>query len=512
MTNLKVLQRAGRPAGAQDTIPPGRSGGGRWTGLYLGVGLVALASRAYLLRFAQLNGEGTYDDGVHFAGALALVLGKLPYQDFLFLHPPMILLALSPFAGLAQVTSDGFGFAAARVAWMLLGAFNATAVARLLRPLGLLSALVGGLAYSLYFPAVYAESTTMLEGLANAFLLAALLLLASGQSRSRLVWAGILLGFVPAVKIWGVVLIAAVLVWVWAVRGFRSFRTVLLASLASCAAVILPFFLASPTRMWDMVVAAQLGRPYMTTATTEDRLWAMLGLYGSPASSQLTYAFAGLALVVAVVTLWRNRTFALAWLGVGLFVPAAGMLLVTPSFFQHYPAVIAVPFALMLGSVVTMAPRPGHPLRWLGAIAMLPAILAWGAAQDLHDAQSYTGRDIRFTSLRGPVTSAQGCVTSDDPAPLIELNVFSRNIKRGCPIWIDLTGHSYVDTGSSGKVARTKNQAFQQQVLDYLSSGDVAIIGRNETLHYLDAANRRTVDSWPVLARSGIYTAHEVTR
>ncbi|HEY3411397.1 MAG TPA: hypothetical protein VGK53_24800 [Propionicimonas sp.] len=106
--------------------------------------------------------------------------------------------------------------------------------------------------------------------------------------------------FVPAVRIWGVVFIAAVLVWVLVVRGFRSFLPVLLASMASCAAVILPFFLASPSRMWDMVVAAQLGRPDMTTTTIEDRLWAMLGVYGSPASSQLAHTFAGVA--------WSSRS------------------------------------------------------------------------------------------------------------------------------------------------------------------------------------------------------------
>jgi alpha-1,2-mannosyltransferase len=479
--------------------------------VYVVVGLVAFAARAYLLRFAQLTGEGNYDDAVHFSGSLALVLGKLPFRDFLFLHPPAIMLALSPFAGLAQVTSDSFGFAVARIAWMLLGAFNAVAVARLLRPLGLLSALIGGLAYALYFPAVYAESTTMLEGLANTLLLAALLLLAKGRSPSRLVWAGILLGLVPAVKIWGVVLLAAVLVWVLISRGLRPFLTVLVAAAASCAAVVGPFFLAAPANMWQMVVAAQLGRPDMTSATTETRLWQMLGLYGQPADSQLTYALVGAAIVIAAVSVWRNRTFSLAWLAVGLFIPASAMLVMTPSFYQHYPAVIAVPFALILGAAVSMAPMPGHRLRWLGALAVLPLVLAWGTAQDLHDAQSYTGRDIQFTTLRAAVTSAAGCVTSDDPAPLIELNVFSRNVERGCPVWIDLTGHSYVDD-IGGHIPRAQNAAFQHQAISYLSSGDVAIIGRNPSLHYLDAASRATVKHWPVLATSDIYTAYQVTR
>lgn len=480
-----------------------------WAVLVLVIGAVAVGARAYLLRYARLTGEGTYDDGVHFAGSLALVMGRLPYRDFLFLHPPMILLALAPFAGLAQVTSEGFAFSAARVAWMLLGAFNAIAVARLLRPLGLLSAVVGGLAYALYFPAAYAESTTMLEGLANTFLLASLLLLTRGRSRARLVWAGVLLGLVPEVKIWGIVLVLIVLGWVWVRRGVRPFLAVLLAAAGSCAAVLVPFFAAAPEQMWKMVVAAQLGRPDVTNQPIEARVWEMLGLSGAPPSAPLAWAVATVAVVVAALALWRARAFELTWLAVALLLATVGMLLVTPSFYTHYPAVMAVPFAVTMGSMVTLAPSRGHRLRWAGALALLPVVIAWGMAQDLHDAQSYTGQDIRFTALAGAV-DVPGCVTSDDPGPLIELNIFGRNLRRGCPLWIDLTGHYYTDDIGAG-LSRPKNPVFQQSAMGYLSGGEVAIVGRQPPLYYLNAANRRIVRGWPVLATSGFYQARRVS-
>jgi hypothetical protein len=460
------------------------------------------------LRFDDLTGEGNYDDGVHFAGALALVAGKLPYRDFLFLHPPVILLALSPFAALAHVTSEGFGFAVARVAWMVLGAFNATAVSRLLRPLGTLSAVVGGLAYALYFPAVYAESTTMLEGLANALLLTALLLVVGGRSLWRLGLAGVLLGLVPAVKIWGVVLVGVVIIWIWVTRGLRGGLTVLAASALSGTAVLLPFYLISPVRMWEMVVRAQLGRPD-SPATMEHRAWAMLGLGVDPPSVDLAHTFSITALVFVAFCLWRNRTSAVTWLGVGLLLPAAGMLLVTPSFYQHYPAVMAVPVALILGSAVALTPGAGRT-RQLGALALLPVVLVWGTAQVVHIAESQLNdRDVHFTSLRDAVESASGCVTSDDPAPLIELDVFTRDIERGCPVWIDLSGDAYVDD-IGGDLPRYRNEQFQRQAMDYLARGEVAIVGREESLHYLDAASRRRLASWPVLASSDSYTAYRV--
>lgn len=481
-----------------------------WTAALSAIGIVAVAARAYLLRYAQLTGEGNYDDGVHYAGSLALVLGKLPYRDFLFLHPPLILVALTPFAALGEATNESLGFAAARVAWMLLGAFNAIAVARLLRPLGLLSAVVGGLAYALYFPAAYAESTTMLEGLANTFLLACLLLLTGGRSRSRLIWAGILLGLVPAVKIWGVLLVIVVLGWVWARRGVRAFGTVLLAAAGSCAAVVAPFFAAAPARMWEMVVAAQLGRPDAVNKPFEDRVWVMLGLFGAPPDTRLVWGLAAVAVAVATLALWRARAFELTWLAAALLVATVSLLLLTPSFFGHYPAVMAVPFALTLGSAVTLAPRGGHRLRRVGALALLPVVIAWAAADGLHDAAGSTGRDVRFAALASAVEAASGCVTSDDPAALIELDVFGRNVRRGCPVWIDLTGHSYLDD-IGGHLPRPDDPAFQQAVMGYLSGGEVAIVGREPPLYYLDPANRRIVHGWPVLATSGSYQARQVS-
>ena len=113
---------------------------------------IALAAIAFafrlvpVLRGGGLLGLGNYDDGVYYAAATGLVHGRLPYHDFLLLHPPGMPLLLAPFALGAQLTSDSYGFAAARLAWMLLGAVNALLIWRILRPIGLVAALFGGAA------------------------------------------------------------------------------------------------------------------------------------------------------------------------------------------------------------------------------------------------------------------------------------------------------------------------------------------------------------------------------
>jgi len=109
---------------------------------------IALAAIAFafrlipVLRGGGLFGFGNYDDGVYYAAATGLVHGRLPYLDFLLLHPPGMPLLLTPFALGAQLASDSYGFAAARLAWMLLGALNAVLIWRILRPIGLVAALL----------------------------------------------------------------------------------------------------------------------------------------------------------------------------------------------------------------------------------------------------------------------------------------------------------------------------------------------------------------------------------
>jgi hypothetical protein len=136
--------------------------------------LAGVARLVPVLRGGGLTGLGNYDDGVYYASGTALLNGILPYRDYVFLHPPGIVVMLAPF-GLAG--QDTTGLAVARVTWMLLGVINTVLVARILRPVGLVEAAVGALFYATAFPAIYIEWTPMLEGPAQTCVLWAILLL-----------------------------------------------------------------------------------------------------------------------------------------------------------------------------------------------------------------------------------------------------------------------------------------------------------------------------------------------
>ena len=82
-----------------------------------------------ILRGGGLTGILAYDDGVYYSAADGLLSGRLPYRDYLLLHPPGITLVLAPFAALGRlVGEDPVGLAAARLAFMLLGATSAVLV------------------------------------------------------------------------------------------------------------------------------------------------------------------------------------------------------------------------------------------------------------------------------------------------------------------------------------------------------------------------------------------------
>ena len=314
---------------------------------------VAVAVAAFLFRLVPvlrgggLVGMGNYDDGVYYASATGLVHGLLPYRDFLLLHPPGMPLLLAPFALGAQLTSDSYGFAAARVGWMLLGAANAVLIWKILRPIGLVAAAFGGFGYAVFHPAVYSDKSTLLESPATTALLIAILLLqplvrADSLPHSRAIVAGALLGLSMTIKIWGVVTLLIVLGWLLLLRRYGVALRVLIASAAATTVICLPFFAAAPTAMWNQIVRDQLIRGLGVVPTLE-RLDRMVGL------GIITRSYPQ-AITVAVVIVLLGCA-ALAWsyrearLPVLLMLGQGLYLLIIPVWFAHFAGFTAAPIA-----------------------------------------------------------------------------------------------------------------------------------------------------------------------
>ena len=489
---------------------------GRWispppTGLAAAaVGAFALAARLWpVVHGGGLSGLLGYDDGVYYSSADALLLGQVPYRDFLFLHPPGILVLLSPFTSLGWLTSDPTGFAAARLATIALGSVNAVLVTVNLRRFGLAAAVISGGSYAAWSRAVSAETTISLEPVVNCCVLVALLLLGRAGRQGptvRAQWlAGVCLGVAVTVKIWGVVPLVVVLVWQYLTAGVRPALCLVAGAGTAIVAICLPFFALGPESMFRMVVTDQLGRPTYR-GTTLDRLESATGaelIRISPGPWPTVVALVLVACVMwAAATAWRRPD---ARLYVALLAATTGALLLSPSYYDHYGAFVAPGAALTTGvaggvlSAYLLERGRFATVGAVGAAAMVVTSLIVGIALQA------TGTRFPADRLR-PVVAGKRCVMADSPAALIELDVLSATLTNGCDMLIDVTGLTLDLNGprrpDGSEVPRRNNPLWQRALLEHLTSGDATVLVRVHE-HELAPTTRRALHGLPTLAQIG---------
>lgn len=481
-----------------------------WAVTLLGIAVLAFGVRLrFLLQGGGLGGLGNYDDGVYYGAAIAFVHGKVPYADFVLLHPPGIVLGLTPFALVGRLSDELTGWMLARLALMVLGAIGAVLVTRLLRPVGLFGAVFGGLTCAVFYPAVYVENSTQLQGLSNVLLLLGLTALARADRLQRWRWygiAGALIGLTATVKVWGVVAVVLVLAW-YAVRGrFRAAFALLVGAGISTTAVCLPFFLTAPATMWRYVVTAQLGRG-RASDSLETRIDNIVGLKGFDTLPDVT-PLVVIVTIVFVLACVAAFTHPQGRLPVVLFLGLAAFLIASPTWFQHYAALSAPVAVLVLGAgaqrVIDLLGRTWSPLRWIGGLVMLGALLGYALPPD-HDG---FGTEFPARSMRPLVADVAGCVTSDVPGVLVELDVLGRNIDRGCPLVVDLGGYSYsIDRGDGVlPTSRDRDPQWQEVALAYLRSGDVTVVAKYSEGNGFSKASSDTIKDWPKVGKVGRFT------
>jgi hypothetical protein len=488
----------------------------RWRLLALFAALTALAARLVpVLRGGGLWGLGNYDDGVYYAAGTAVAHGLLPYRDFLLLHPPGIVVALAPFGLLARVSGDASGFAAARLAWIGLGAANTILVARILRPLGLLPAAGGALVYALAFPAIYMEYTTLLEAPAQTCVLVAILLVAPTgghklPAAAPAAAAGALLGASATFKIWGVVAVATVVVWLLLSRSSRTAVQVLAGAAAGVTLICLPFFVAAPGAMWRMVVLDQLGRGE-SSGSTATRLAGIVGLgLQRPVINTFTGLLVG-ALVLVAVLLAAAMTLPVVRLAVVLAVCLSALLLLSPSWFLHYPGLASGPLAVGVAAGGAVVLRRAFKVRRYLGVALTVLVVAALAGQAYPLTALGLGRPFPGRTLARGVASTPGCVTADDPAALVEMNVLSRNLDRGCPFVADLGGYSYELAHLRGQTTdRRSDGRWQQIYLDYLRTGTLTLSFRYAESGALASRTRAAVEQWSARSQVGPFVVRQV--
>jgi alpha-1,2-mannosyltransferase len=451
---------------------------------YAGIGVIAFVVRlAPLLIGAGLGGYGRYDDGVYYAAADAVTYGRVPYRDFVLLHPPGIALILAPFALLGHVTSDHMGFAVARIVFMLVGAANAILVAAVAQRWSRWAALAAGLFYACWLPAVYSEQSTLLEPLGTMGTLIALLLLLRAPHPTRRrdeLLAGAVLGLTLTLKIWALAPFSMLAVYLLATRGWTASMRLVASGAAAAAVVLAPFFALAPSRMFDMVIRDQLQRPAGALSPGR-RLASILGTHTTlpahaigPTAAAVTVS---IVVIVGAVGCLRDRT---AWPLVVVAATDLAVLLRGPSYFGHYAELTAAPLVLVVAVGLGRLPLLGQ--RRQVAVAVLGVSLAVTVYSGYQVAGRAQGRP-----LAGPLlarAAPPGCIASDSPEMLIQMNRLSADLATGCALPVDVGGLGYdlrerVGT-SMVYLPRSRNPAWQEFLYSYLIRSRAFVLLRGE--------------------------------
>ncbi len=485
--------------------------------LVLGIVLVAFLVRAVpVIRGGGLEGYLGYDDGVYFAAATALVDGVLPYRDFLLLHPPGIAVLLSPFALLAGVTDSATGFAAARLAFMAIGAVNAGLVTVVAGRFGRRAALVSGGLYAVWYAAARAERTTILIGPQTTLLLIAVVILLTGHPlrTRRAAVAGACLGAAVAIQVWAVVPVAVVgaaifLGWL-GVSGdrWRATLGLLGGAAAALAVVCVPFFVAAPAQFVRYVLIDQLARPSLDIGLLT-RLRVLEGFSLAGGKGLLAFVVVvALAILGALAVVIVARRVPAARMWCALVTIEAGYLLVAPNFFTHYSAWLAPAAAIVLGTAASLAIRAVERSRPLVTLARVGAVAVVAAMAIAVPRQQ--GTIIERTALEVDIRNAR-CVSADDPELLIETSALKRDLRDGCQLIVDPTGTSYeTDRGrlAAGPVGKARLGApgYQFAMEEWYDDSNAALFARG-TADGLDPATREEIaDELPVVVDQGNVT------
>jgi hypothetical protein len=418
-----------------------------------------------------ISGLTAYDDGVYFGAALQWVNGLWPYRDFVFLHPPGIILLMSPIALFGKLFGTENGLAVARVCTAFVATLNVVLVTGLVRRHGRVAAVLAGTLTALFPLAVANSSTLTLEPYLVFFVLAGLAALVraiSNRNPNRwLIASGVLFGVAGLIKIWAVFpfVVASICVVVWFTRASWRF---FLGSALAFGIPALPFIALSPGNFFHDVIVDQVIRQASVyqQVPLSGRLFDILGLPGVP-GSWLTPTVAEVAMLVGVAgvafAFWvDNRSpqrSDVLLLGVTL---STVVCLLVGSEFQLYYSYFSAPFLAILFALVLHKICRGVRTRWNDlrglryfdtrlfrvafAVLFAGATLAM-ASHDFSYQRQFIDYNLRGNSgtvaQPGAVVSvavpAGACAISDSPAVLILGNRYL-STSPGCPAVVDPYG------------------------------------------------------------------------
>ncbi len=375
--------------------------------------LWVIALGAFALRvFPFFGPEGAwsyrvdYDEGVYFSAASKMLDGIFPYRDFVFVHPPGLLVFLSFTSWTRSFLGIEGAFALSRWIAAIVGTLNVVLIFRLSMPSPrpapdergrYLGALLAAALYATYPEIVQVERGPFLEPLLNLVCLSLALVIVE---RPRWVWlAGALAGFAISIKLWALVWIVGAF---WALSSFATKRELaqfLAAAAITFAIVVLPFFLLAPENFVTQVGLFHAWRPPDGITDRLPRLGQIFALrhFASPILATL---------MVALVIVRRELTV-LSRLAIAAWVLTLIAFFTSPSYWAQYNAHLIASEALLAGLFLTWLTEKSR----LVCLLVIPALVI-STVQTIRRSAS----DTQHLQLaRSPLKSTSECVFTFEP-------------------------------------------------------------------------------------------------
>ncbi len=450
------------------------------TALAVLAGMVSLGISCYQLSLPHvLSGvlgwnEG-YDEGAYFGAATRFVHGVLPYRDFVLVHPPGIVLLMSPIALLGRLIGTDTSLEMARCVTAVVVAFNAVLVGLIVRPVGRVAAGIAAFSLALWPLAQTVDHSVVLEPYLVCFcLLGTLLVFAHGGFASwwRVLWGGTAFGFAIAVKVWGILPVLAVLLIflpAWRRKGAPLALGIAVGAVIPCLA----FFVAAPHAFVHDVITDQLARSQDLSAAIplSHRLLIISGLgrltIVGPSTGLAVVAFGalGLAVLVAYILGWRRHLLVEWFVLVASVVVFVGMFQYS-AFYDHYAYFPAAFLAMLLGITLSRlwwavvgalrkvrAGRvPRRSTRGVGGLIAVAfvglSVVVFLVVEESAYAQSYLTVATDPGAALAAVIPPGACVISDFPTNLLAANRFDPS-RPGCPAVVDPYGMYLAEDGGT---------------------------------------------------------------
>jgi alpha-1,2-mannosyltransferase len=318
-----------------------------------GVGLLSLG-----LSLWQLTKPGFfsfYDSGIYLAASIHFISGSIPYRYFVFVHPPGILLLMSPVALISRIFGSHDGFVVARMVSAVVTASNATLLAWLVRYRGRTAMLIAGGGLALLPVASFVSTGVELEPyLICLVLLGSLTVFPFERARAelttrRLVVGGLFFGAAALVSLWALFPFLA-LVFCLVPRYRRRVLLLIGSAAAGFVMLALPFYLMAGNNFISQVFGDQLTRVANVTSDggVISRFITMTGFSNTSLAPTTEEAIVAVGVLLLVVVLAYTRRVGHATVDHYLLVASLvsmSALLVAPESYTYY-GYFTAPFLL----------------------------------------------------------------------------------------------------------------------------------------------------------------------